>query len=527
MFQFALGSGPERVMRLALEWLVLFDSETQGSETDLWREAERRAAENLSSLVVWFEEVRQRLPHSRVIQAALTALKSLAKFRTEGNLDMVERTLSQLEAAGYHLTTVWLLTRWAFLLREQRQEELANQCLERAAAIQASLPLTQPVPILLHQVGRRYYYQARFADALRSYWDGYRFLERTPGKDDLCADFYNSAGKCFNDMYQFALALELFERARQIRAKLRHNETLARSWGAMGEVYWRVGDLDDAERCFRQDIELSQQADRARNERREEMRAKNYLANVLFAKSAWDDAETLYRETETYYRARFEAGNTNEFRNLAYSLEGLARTAAARGQWDEVARLEQRDAEHAQRLLTPDDPAILPVALLRYLHALRWQHEHAPVGALTRLYEVEKMLEPLYPVERAMVGLEIIILEISRLPLEEPLAISASTQRLELASTSLRSLLDVREKPEVMACFAPICQEIEQGRGALEGKGQTVFAQDRQRREKLFQQFAAASRLLAAGNWDAATPLLREIQESVVFFRDIIKQVAW
>jgi hypothetical protein len=124
-----------------------------------------------------------------------------------------------------------------------------------------------------------------------------------------------------------------------------------------------------------------------------------------------------------------------------------------------------------------------------------------------------------------MVVIEIIILEISRIPLEEPLAISTSTRRIEIASTCLRSLLDVGEKPEVVAYFAPIRRDVEQGRGELQGKGQDLLAQDKRRRQELSELFTAARGQLAAGQWSAATSSLRTIQESVVFFRDLLKQV--
>jgi tetratricopeptide (TPR) repeat protein len=522
LLRVALGDDPAGVIRLALEWLVLFDPETQGAEADLWREAERRATENLYVLAAWFDEVQQRLPRSQVIQATLTALKSLAMFQTGQDLQAPEHTVSALESAGYRLTAVWLLTRWSFLLRERRHEE-ADQCLERADEIQRILPLKETAPVLLHQVGRALYYQAHFAEALEKYWQGYGFLKQAAGKDDLWADFYNSAGKCFNDIYQFAMALELFERAREIRATLRQDDKLARTYGAMGETYWRLGDLETAERCCREDLRLSLQVDQLRNERRDEIRAKNYLANVLFAKGALDEADMLYRETEAYYRARFDAGNTNEFGNLIYSVEGLARIAAAREKWDEVARLDESHAELAGRILKPGDPAILPVALLRYLHALKWQRENHLIGTLTRLDEAEGWLGHLYQAERAMVVIEIIISEMT--PYAD-MVVRASPRRLEVASAFLWSILEIMDKPEVAACFAPVRQEVEQGRGALGRKGQDLLARDRQRRQLLSSQFAAARTYLAADHWEEAIRILRAIQESVVFFRDLLRHVA-
>jgi hypothetical protein len=107
LLRLTLGDDPIAVMRLILEWLMFSNPEAQGTEIDLWREAERRAAENLSSLVLWFDhEVKQRPPRSQVIQAALVALKALARFQTDGNSEALEQTRSQLEDAGYHLTAV-------------------------------------------------------------------------------------------------------------------------------------------------------------------------------------------------------------------------------------------------------------------------------------------------------------------------------------------------------------------------------------------------------------------------------------
>jgi tetratricopeptide (TPR) repeat protein len=173
--------------------------------------------------------------------------------------------------------------------------------------LQQALPLAQPTPVLLHQLGCALYSKARFAHALEKYWQGWSFLHQSAGNNDQRADFYNSAGKCFNDVYQFAMALELFERARRIRVTLRQNDKQACTSGAMGEAYWRVGDVDNAERCYLKNVELSQQVGRARNDRHDEMRATNFLAHVLFAKGDFDGAEPLYRQTEKYYGERYDS----------------------------------------------------------------------------------------------------------------------------------------------------------------------------------------------------------------------------
>jgi hypothetical protein len=82
------------------------------------------------------------------------------------------------------------------------------------------------------------------------------------------------------------------------------------------------------------------------------------------------------------------------------------------------------------------------------------------------------------------------------------------------------------EKPEVMACFVPIRLELEQGTGELGQKGQDLLARDRQRRRELSSRFAAARACLVGDFRDEAIDTLRTIQESVVFFRDILKHVA-
>ena len=104
LLRVALGGDPVSMMRLALEWLVLFDPETEGDEATLWREAERRAAENLSVLVSWFDEVRQNVPRSRAIQATLTAVRALPKFQANRDTKILEETLSTLQTEGYHLS---------------------------------------------------------------------------------------------------------------------------------------------------------------------------------------------------------------------------------------------------------------------------------------------------------------------------------------------------------------------------------------------------------------------------------------
>jgi len=522
LLRVALSADPAGIMRLALEWLVLFDPETQGAEADLWHEAERRAAENLTVLVSWFDEVKQRLPRSRVIQATLTALESLAQFQTDGNTETLERTCAQLENTGYRLTAVWLLTRWSFLLREQRDQEGAEQCLRRAAAIQRTLPLVGPVPVVLHQLGRSLYFQARFAEALEQYWRAYSFLQRASGADELWADFYNSAGKCFNDIYQFAMALELCERARQVRITLGQDNTLARTYGAMGETYWRAGNLQEAEHCYHQQLDLWQQRGQAGNT----MRTTNYLANVLFAQGKVEEAGGLYRDTEVYYRAQMDKGEARELKNLVYSIEGLARVAAAQGSWGEIQRIVEENFEMACRSLAPNEAEILPVALLGYLDALRLRREGDVTAAAARLVVVEKLLQPLYPAELAMVLIEQIIGDIHQAPPGSPAAVGEYEQLLERAAEVLLGFLGVADRPEVVRAFAPIRRDVEQGRGELREKGQDLLAQDTRRRQELSDLFTAARGQLAAGQWPAATHSLRTIQESVVFFRDLLRQVS-
>ena len=513
---------PAGIIRLALEWLVLFDPETQGAEAALWHEAERRAAENLTVLVSWFDEVKQRLPRSRVIRATLTALESLAQFQTDGNMETLERTCAQLENTGYRLTAVWLLTRWSFLLREQRDQEGAERCLRRADEIQQTLPLAGPVPVVLHQRGRSLYYQARFAEALEQYWRAYGFLQQASGADELRADFYNSAGKCFNDIYQFAMALELCERARQVRITLGQDNTLARTYGAMGETYWRAGELTEAEHCYRQQLDLWQQGGQAGNT----MRTTNYLANVLFAQGKVEEAGGLYRDTEAYYRAQMDKGESGELKNLVYSIEGLARVAAAQGSWGELQRVVEENFEMACRSLAPDEAEVLPVALLGYLDALRLRHEGDVTTAAARLVAVEKLLQPLYPAELAVVLIEQTIGDIHQGPPDSRAAMGEHEQLLEKAAEVLLGFLGVADRPEVVRAFAPIRREVEQGRGELGGKGQDLLAQDTRRRQELSELFAVARGQLAAGQWSEATFSLRKIQESVVFFRDLLKQIS-
>lgn len=521
LLRLTLGDDPVAVMRLILEWLVLFDPDIQGPEAEVWREAERRAAENLSVLHEWFAEITRRPPRSQVIrQGTLAALASLANSQSGHDTQAPERTVAALQKAGYQLTAVWLLTRWAFLLREQQYPVEADRCLQNAEQLQQALPLAQPTPVLLHQLGRALYSKARFAHALEKYWQGWSFLHQSAGNNDQRADFYNSAGKCFNDVYQFAMALELFERARRIRVTLRQNDKQARTSGAMGEAYWRVGDVDNAERCCRKNVELSQQVGRARNDRHDEMRATNFLAHILFAKGDFDGAEPLYRQTEKYYGERYDRGEQNEASNLVYSIEGLARVAAARRQWNGVQQFVVDTFEAARGTLKPTNAAVLPVALLAYLDALRLRRTGDHEAATIRLQEAETLLQALYPAERAMVLIEQVI---GALHAGWPR--TDSTPLLNKAADVLQSFLNIADQPQTIGAFAPIRAEVEVGRGALGTQGQQFLAQDKQRRTKLEEYFATARGHLAAGNQPDAIHALRAIQESVVFFRDILKHI--
>jgi tetratricopeptide (TPR) repeat protein len=524
LLQVALGEDPEGQMRLMIEWLLLFDSEIQGTEAKLWREAERRAAENLASLGVWFEEIGRRLPQSQVIQAALTALTSLRRFQTGKDKDgkEVEERIRSLEKTKYLLTAIWLLTRWAFLLREQRRRKKADQCLARADATQRQLRLKAPVPILLHQQGRVLYYQAKFAEALQKHWHGYNFVTQSSGREDLLADFYNAAGKCFTDIYQFAMALELFERACDIRQNLKEDDKLAGTYGSIAEVYWRLGDLNQAQRFYSKDLELAQRVDESRQDRREEMRVKNYLANILFAKEEWKRARELYQETETYYRMQYQKGNSQELGNLVYSVEGLARVAAAEGNRDEVQRLVDLNFQRAKEHITANDAARLPVALLAYVNAVRLRHKGKSQEATAWLREAETLLDPLYPAEQATVVIEQLLLHLWTSPLATA---SEDKQLLRKARILLWKLLNTGKTPAVKAAFAPIRQQLDAGHGALKNAGKKLCKQERERRKDLWMHFFAARRQMATGSWPAAISSLQAIQRFVVFFRDFHKHI--
>ena len=182
--------------------------------------------------------------------------------------------------------------------------------------------------------------------------------------------------------------------------------------------------------------------------------------------------------------------------------------------------------ERSHQSLASDDPAVLPIALLGYLDALRLRREGDVSAAAARLVSVEKLLQPLYPAELAMVLIEQIISDLPQGPPGFPVVGGEHEQLLEKAAEVLLGFLGIVDKPEIVRAFAPIRREVEQGRGELKGKGQDLLAQDTRRRQELSGFFAAARGQLAAGQWPAATHSLRKIQESVVFFRDLLKPIA-
>ena len=526
LLKHVLGPHPTVLMKLICEWLVLCEPSTQGEEAELWHNTERRAAAGLGKLKGWFEEIvrREPWPSSQTILAMLEAMKALAKYqteknetelKTEKNETELKKTLERLLLLDYSLTAVWMLTRWSFLLRERQLDDKAEDCLKQAADIREKLPITKEPPLLPHQLGRDLYYQGRFAEALEKHWQGYQLLKPASGANEQVAKFYNSAGKCFNDTYQFSLALELFERARRIRDE--QPETQLRTYGAMGEAYWRLEKLVEAECCYEKNLTLGIEIDSAHGDQRYEMRGWNYLANVLFAQDKIDEAKDLYQKTAVYYRAQYEKGNTQELRNLVYSIEGLARAAAAKGQWKEVRRFAEEIVALVDGTLLPSAHEILPVALLGYVDALRLGREGKVKTQRAQLKKVEKLLSELYPVERAMVIIEQAIVEIE--PSEEQ---DAGSGDIERAKEMLEKFFAIADEQNVAQTFDPIRQDVTGGQGCLGEEGRRLIEEDKKRWTTLDKYFEAAKQ---CSDKREKIENLREIQKSVVFFRDILNHI--
>jgi tetratricopeptide (TPR) repeat protein len=524
LLQIALGTrNPWQVMQVALEWLALFDGQTQGAEAAWWRETERLSAKNLAELTTWLNDPMHPEPRSGVIQRVRRGLQSLIAFQTGQDREASQSLSEQLLHDGYPLSAVWLLVRRAFFLREQRQDEQADACLHRALAIQHALPLANDTPTFLHQQGRSYYYQGRYAEALQLHWQGYSALDDGARNGEFGADFYNAAGKCFNDLHQLAMALELFKRAWEIHRRLGQDEKLAGTYGSMAEVYWRLGELAQAQAYYRRDLELSRDIERLHLEHHWTMRATNYVANVLFATGDLAGAEGLYQETAAYYRQRYAQGHTRELGHLVYSLTGLAQVAAAQGRWDRVGQLVDDVTGAAHHFNPQEDAACLPVALLAYLNAWRLRHRGDAPGATQWLARAAALLEHLYPAEHAMVLVEQLISAVTERPSGRLGESTPHTQLLQHAEDRLLGFLRLGASPGVQEAFAPIRRDLAAGDGALGQAGQALYARERQRQEELPQHFATVHTYLTTEQWPEAMCALRDIQTRVVFFRDLLK----
>jgi len=511
LWRIVLGTpDPLGLMHTALERLALVDPTTKGREAEWWQQTERRLARSLDDLTAWLEDpMQQPTLRSRIIQSAIAAVASLVDFQTGKARARSHALATQLEQEGHWLTAIWLLVHRSFLLRERREEAAADECLRRAKAVQERLPFDAYLPELLHQLGRSLYYKGRFRQALQLHWQGYELLDSTMRNNLIGAKFCQAAGKCFNDVYQHALALELCRQAAQIYGRIDDAWGLAGTYGAVAETYWRIGELDRAEQLYRGDLERSRQGERSHAERHWEMRAANYVANVLFAKGQLDEALQLFEATDAYYRKRLVAGHTAELGNLVYSTEGRARVAAAREQWQVVKDIVNQDFAHAsEHMSSKDDPACLPVGLLAYLNAIRLKREGDGRGAQSWLLRSETLLE-LYPAEQAMVRLE---------AMDPDRATDRDSTTLEAARRQLFEFLDNTPEPDAFGSFR---ERLINGDGILGAEGAAFYAREQQVRSDLQAHFIAARRELAQGNAVETTRALRAIQRFVVFFRDL------
>lgn len=526
LLRITLGDDPLALLRVALERLLLFDANTQGTEARLWQETELRAAESFAEARKWLQEAERQGARSRIVAQALDAARSLVAFQATGGQESLQKLEARLVKEDYLLTAIWLLVRRSRVQREQRQGEEADQCLLTARRLQQRLPFADEPPMLLHQLGRSYYYGARYREALLIHWRGYGLLDDAAQNSWPGADFCNSAGKCFNDLYQLTMALELFEHAHRAYRSTRQDEKLAFNRGAMGEAYWRLGELSLAlERC-RENLEFSYKMDQARpaGGQPNVMRAKNAIAQVLFAQGQWTEAALLYEETERYYRTRYEEGQTRELGNLLYSLEGVARIAASRAEWGHVGRLvDAAFALAGDSIDATKDTACLPLALLAYLNAQRFRRAGASEEARQWLKKAEGLLAFLYQPEYAALLIEQLIVTLEAGTDHDRVNGESCVKELRRIQERLEQFLAL-DNPAVQEAFAPFRERLANGEGVLDD-GPDLYAREQARYPELKQQFALACAQLSANDCSAAVTTLRSLQSFVVFFRDYLSQL--
>lgn len=401
------GNRPTDCVRRTLELAILLGRVEEVGLYSHYREARRLAGQDKARAARYIRESMNALRGSPLIRLALQGLqlcleRETGQVFTRDSDRALAEFAGELKRMGCRALQVDQMARHAFLLREEKREEDAATVMRRLE--RESQDLFQevenrdrtPIAMVPYMQGRLAYYRGDFQESLDRYAEACRLIGRPIDSvfEETLSDLYNSAGKDFNDIYDFPMALELFARALEIRRRGSLEEKIARTKGSAAEALLRLGVLPGAESLYREDLDNLKRI----GQRRDIPRVQNYLGNALLAQGSYGKAEELFRSTLDQYET------ARDFRNLPYSLLGLFLALLGQGKrTDEMASLI---APH-EAGFPSKGTEVLPVANLHLVRGKLRQKAGQFEAAFSDLCQAIALLDQeQYTVEAAVVLLE-------------------------------------------------------------------------------------------------------------------------
>jgi CHAT domain-containing protein/Tfp pilus assembly protein PilF len=113
------------------------------------------------------------------------------------------------------------------------------------------------------------------------------------------AFIFNNIGAAYEAMGETARAIEFLNRARVVAQKVKFQPRVASAFAELGNIHLRAGEIEGAERSFKESVALSEQL----HDRSNEARARLGLANVARAKSNFAEALEQAGKAAEIYRA--------------------------------------------------------------------------------------------------------------------------------------------------------------------------------------------------------------------------------
>jgi tetratricopeptide (TPR) repeat protein len=218
------------------------------------------------------------------------------------------------------------LTRY---LQDIRGIDLSNEILARLASIRSHFSDLGLEPDLLfladHRIGRSHYLRGQFVEALKCYQSAIGTLARFQQSDKKAplaaslrlttAEILNSAGKVFNDLFDFKRAMELFDEAVSLRQLLDANPAQAATLGSIAETLERLGHYEQAQALFKRDLAWCEEKD--------QLRVRNYIAMLMTLGKREEIAKARVEFEVVYEHYRKD----RDFGQASYSAVGLAMCA--------------------------------------------------------------------------------------------------------------------------------------------------------------------------------------------------------